>query len=61
MEGTDMPRKITDECIACGTCLPECPEEAILEGDPLYTIEAEKCNDCALCEETCPTEAIVEA
>ncbi len=56
-----MPRKITDECIACGTCLPECPEEAILEGDPLYTIEAEKCNDCALCEETCPTEAIVEA
>jgi ferredoxin len=22
---------ITDECISCGACLPECPNEAIFE------------------------------
>ncbi len=56
-----MPRVITDDCIACGSCLPECPEEAISEGDPKYVIDASKCTDCNLCEETCPTEAIKEA
>ncbi len=56
-----MPRVITDDCIACGTCLPECPESAILEGDPIYTIDADLCTDCGVCEETCPTEAIHEA
>jgi flavoprotein len=55
-----MPRKITEECIACGTCLPECPETAILEGDPIYKIETAKCNDCGKCQDVCPTEAIVE-
>lgn len=56
-----MARIITDECISCGTCLPECPEEAIAEADPIYVIDAAKCTDCALCEDSCPTEAIVEA
>ena len=56
-----MARKITDECIACGTCEPECPEGAIAEGDPIYTIDASKCDDCGACEEVCPTEAIIEA
>ena len=27
---------INDECIACDACVPECPNEAITEGDPLY-------------------------
>ena len=38
-----MPRKITDECLACGTCQGECPVDAISEGDK-YSIDPSKCN-----------------
>jgi len=55
-----MPHKITDECVACGTCKDECPVEAISEGD-IYVIDPEKCTDCGNCKEVCPTDAIVEA
>lgn len=48
---------ITDDCIACGTCKPECPVEAIAEGQP-YTIDAELCVDCGACAAVCPVEAI---
>ncbi len=53
-----MAHKITDECLACGSCLPECPVEAISEGDPIYTIDSGKCTDCGACVDSCPTEAI---
>ncbi len=53
-----MAYKITDKCTACGSCVPECPSEAILEGSPIYTIDAEKCIDCGACVSVCPTEAI---
>ena len=52
---------ITEECIACGACTPECTVEAISEGDPIYTIDASKCTDCASCVEVCPVEAIKPA
>jgi ferredoxin len=54
-----MAYKITDECLACGACVDECPNEAISEDDPIYIIDAEKCDDCATCVESCPSEAIV--
>ncbi|RMH69219.1 MAG: 4Fe-4S dicluster domain-containing protein [Gemmatimonadetes bacterium] len=54
-----MPRKITEDCLACGDCMEVCPEEAISEGDPYYIIDPDKCNDCGECEEVCPTEAII--
>ncbi|HOD11727.1 MAG TPA: 4Fe-4S binding protein [Candidatus Omnitrophota bacterium] len=54
-----MAHKITSKCTACGTCKPECPVEAIDEGDPIYIIDAEKCIDCGACAAVCPTEAIV--
>jgi len=54
-----MAYKISDECIACGSCLPECPVEAIEEGNP-YTIDADKCTDCGNCAEVCPVDAISE-
>lgn len=54
-----MARKITDSCIACGTCAQNCPVECISEGD-IYTIDADQCIDCGVCQENCPVEAIVE-
>ena len=48
---------ISEDCIACGTCIDECPVEAISEGD-IYTINSELCTDCGSCAEACPTEAI---
>ncbi len=52
-----MAYKISDECIACGTCIDECPVDAISEGD-VYVIDAELCTDCGSCAEVCPVEAI---
>ena len=56
-----MAFKITDDCTACGSCMAVCPAEAIAEGDPKYTIDADTCIDCAACVDTCPTGAIEEA
>ena len=48
---------ISEDCIACGTCIDECPVSAIQEGD-IYTIDAGMCTDCGSCSDACPTEAI---
>ncbi len=48
---------INDSCIACGTCINECPVDAISEGD-IYTIDADACIDCGTCAGVCPTGAI---
>lgn len=55
-----MAYKITDECIACGSCAGECPVSAISEGDGKYNIDAEACIECGACAATCPVSAIVE-
>ncbi|MBC3804844.1 4Fe-4S dicluster domain-containing protein [Acetobacterium fimetarium] len=54
-----MAYRITDECIACGSCADECPSEAISEGD-IYVIDADKCTECGTCADQCPVEAIVQ-
>jgi len=54
-----MAHRITDECLACGSCIDECPVSAISEGD-IYVIDADLCIDCGACAEACPTGAIVE-
>ena len=41
-----MALKITEECINCGACEPECPNTAITAGDDAYVIDAEKCTEC---------------
>lgn len=54
-----MAYKITDKCVACGTCAGECPVEAISAGTP-YVIDPAKCVDCGTCAGACPMEAIVQ-
>lgn len=54
-----MAYKITDNCVACGTCIDECPVGAISEGD-IYVIDADQCVGCGTCAGACPNEAIVE-
>ncbi len=60
-----MAYKITEECISCGACEPECPNQAIREGDTVYIIDPEKCTECAgfyassKCADVCPVGACV--
>jgi ferredoxin len=56
--------KIIDECIACDACVEECPNEAIEENDPIYTIDADRCTECIghydepSCISVCPVDCI---
>ncbi|MCB8994386.1 MAG: 4Fe-4S binding protein [Bacteroidales bacterium] len=51
---------ISKDCTACGTCIDECPVEAISEGS-IYKIDPELCTDCGACADVCPVEAISPA
>lgn len=46
-----------DECVACGTCVDACPEEAITL-EEIAVIDEKKCTECGSCVEECPTDAI---
>ena len=48
---------INEDCIACGTCIEECPTASISEGD-IYVISPETCIDCGVCADVCPTGVI---
>ena len=55
---------ISEECISCGACVPECPVDAISEGDTQYNIDAEACVECvgyfdtSQCVAACPVDCI---
>ncbi len=57
-----MATHITDECINCGACEPECPNSAITEGDDIYVIDPDLCTECVgfydqeACQAVCPVE-----
>ncbi len=53
-----MAYKITEECVACGSCQAGCPVDAISEGD-IYSISPDTCIECGACADTCPMGAIV--
>lgn len=56
---------ITDECINCDVCEPECPNDAIYMGESIYEIAPGKCTECVghhnepQCQVVCPVECIV--
>ncbi len=56
---------ITDECINCDVCEPECPNEAIYQGDEIYEIASNLCTECvghyeeSQCVEVCPVDCII--
>ena len=51
-----MAYRITDECVACGSCKDGCPVEAISEGD-IYSIDQDVCIECGACADVCPVGA----
>lgn len=59
-----MALMITDECINCDVCEPECPNEAISMGAEIYVIDPDKCTECVghfdepQCVQVCPVECI---
>ncbi|MCY6484472.1 4Fe-4S binding protein [Clostridium aestuarii] len=54
-----MAFKINDSCISCGACEPECPVNAISQGDQYYVIDPNTCIDCGACANVCPVAAPV--
>lgn len=59
-----MALHITDECINCDVCEPECPNEAIYQGDEIYEIDPDLCTECVghydepQCVQVCPVDCI---
>jgi len=59
-----MALMITDECINCDVCEPECPNGAISQGPEIYVIDPAKCTECVghfdapQCAEVCPVACI---
>ncbi|HJM82784.1 MAG TPA: YfhL family 4Fe-4S dicluster ferredoxin [Nitrospinota bacterium] len=57
---------INEECVNCGVCEPECPNESITEGEDIYLIDPNKCTECvgyfdeAQCVDVCPVDCIVD-
>ncbi len=60
-----MAMKITDECINCDVCEPECPNGAIHMGEEIYEIDPDLCTECVghydepQCVEVCPVDCII--
>lgn len=48
---------ITDACISCGACEPECPVNAISPGHSNYVIDPNLCIECGACAAVCPVNA----
>jgi ferredoxin len=59
-----MALMITDECINCDVCEPECPNQAISMGPDFYVIDPDRCTECVghhdlpQCVQVCPVACI---
>ena len=60
-----MATMITNDCINCGACEPECPNNAISQGDPVFVIDPKLCTECVgfhdyeACAAVCPVDVCV--
>ena len=56
---------ITEECINCGACEPECPNGAISQGEDIYVINPDTCTECVgfhdeeACAAVCPVDCCI--
>ena len=59
-----MALKITEECVNCDVCEPECPNQAISQGEYYYQIDPNLCTECVghfdepQCQQVCPVDCI---
>lgn len=59
-----MALKITEACINCDVCEPECPNHAISQGEEIYQIDPNLCTECVghfdepQCRQVCPVDCI---
>ncbi|MGB5109271.1 MAG: YfhL family 4Fe-4S dicluster ferredoxin [Formosimonas sp.] len=55
---------ITEDCINCDVCEPECPNNAISMGPEIYVINPDMCTECVghfdepQCQVVCPVDCI---
>src|SRR5262245_56989569 len=60
-----MATMITNDCINCGACEPECPNNAISQGDPVFVIDPKLCTECVgfhdyeACAAVCPVDVCI--
>ena len=60
-----MSTMITQECINCGACEPECPNQAISQGEDIFVIDPKLCTECVgfhdeeACAAVCPVDCCV--
>lgn len=56
---------ITEDCISCGLCVDECPNNAISQGEDIYVINPDLCTECVgffsepQCVNVCPVDSII--
>lgn len=59
-----MALMITDECVNCDVCEPECPNDAISQGEEIYVVDPKLCTECvghfdtSQCVDVCPVDCI---
>lgn len=61
-----MALMITEECINCDVCEPECPNGALSQIGDKYVVDPENCTECVghfdapQCVEICPINCITQ-
>ncbi len=61
-----MALMITEDCIVCGACEPECPNNAITSGEEVFEINPNLCTECVgyydepQCVAVCPVDCVVQ-